>query len=78
MLGVLPGIIGLVQATEAVKLILGTGRPLIGRLLCYDAQEMEFREVRIRKDPACALCGERATVHSLIDYASFCGAGAPR
>jgi adenylyltransferase/sulfurtransferase len=78
VLGVLPGIIGVIQANEAIKLILGVGRPLIGRLLCYDALEMEFREVRVRKDPACALCGERPAIASLIDYGAFCGAGAAR
>ncbi len=80
VLGVLPGLIGVVQATEALKLILGTGRPLIGRLLLFDALKMEFREMKLRKDPACALCGERRTIERLIDYQQFCnlaGGGQP-
>ncbi len=73
VLGILPGVIGLIQATEAVKLILGRGRSLIGRLLLYDALEMKFRELRLRKNPQCALCGENPTIKALIDYEQFCG-----
>ncbi len=73
VLGVLPGVIGVIQATEAIKLITGIGEPLIGRLLLYDALEMRFRELKLRKDPACPICGEHPTVRELIDYDAFCG-----
>jgi sulfur-carrier protein adenylyltransferase/sulfurtransferase len=73
VLGVLPGIIGVVQATEAIKLITGIGEPLIGRLLLYDALSMRFREMRLRKDPRCPVCGPHASVKGLIDYEEFCG-----
>ena len=73
VLGVLPGVIGTIQATEAVKLILGNGQPLIGRLLLYDALGMSFREMKLRKDPDCPVCGENPTVTELIDYQEFCG-----
>lgn len=73
VLGVLPGTIGVLQATEAIKLILGVGRPMIGRLLLYDALNMEFNEVRLRKNPECPVCGENPTVTELIDYEMFCG-----
>ncbi len=73
VLGILPGVVGLVQATEAVKLVLGIGEPLVGRLLLYDALAMRFREMRIRKDPACPVCGEARTITKLIDYEQFCG-----
>jgi molybdopterin/thiamine biosynthesis adenylyltransferase/rhodanese-related sulfurtransferase/molybdopterin converting factor small subunit len=73
VLGVLPGIIGVIQATEAVKLILGVGEPLIGRFLIYDALRMRFRELRLRKDPDCPVCGSHPTVKELIDYEQFCG-----
>jgi len=73
VLGVLPGIVGTIQATEAIKLILGVGRTLAGRLLLLDALTMEFRTVRARRDPDCPVCGERPTVMSLIDYEQFCG-----
>jgi adenylyltransferase/sulfurtransferase len=73
VLGILPGAIGVVQATEAVKLILGIGEPLIGRLMLYDALGMSFREMKLRKDPNCPLCGENPTVTELIDYEEFCG-----
>ena len=66
----LPGLIGVVQATEAVKLLLGKGEPLIGRLLTYDALGMRFREVRLRKDPQCPLCGEAPTIHDLSIHAA--------
>ena len=73
VLGVLPGIIGVIQATEAIKLIIGKGEPLIGRLLLYNALKMEFREVRIKRNPQCPVCGERPTIKELIDYEAFCG-----
>jgi molybdopterin/thiamine biosynthesis adenylyltransferase/rhodanese-related sulfurtransferase/molybdopterin converting factor small subunit len=73
VLGVLPGIIGMVQATEAVKLILGIGEPLIGRFMIYDALKMRFREMKLRKDPDCPVCGTHPTVTALIDYEQFCG-----
>src|ERR671933_1481341 len=73
VLGILPGAIGTIQATEAVKLILGIGEPLIGRLLLYDALGMSFREMKLRKDPNCPICGENPTVTELIDSQEFCG-----
>jgi adenylyltransferase/sulfurtransferase len=73
VLGVLPGIIGVIQATEVVKLLLGQGEPLVGRLLLYDALEMSFRELKLRKDPACPICGEHRSIDHLIDYEAFCG-----
>jgi molybdopterin/thiamine biosynthesis adenylyltransferase/rhodanese-related sulfurtransferase len=73
VLGVLPGLIALVQATEAVKIVTGIGEPLYGRLLLYDALRMEFNEFRLKKDPECPVCGEAPTVTELIDYAGFCG-----
>jgi adenylyltransferase/sulfurtransferase len=73
VLGILPGAIGTIQATEAVKLILGIGEPLIGRLMLYDALGMSFREMKLRKDPNCPVCGENPTVTELIDYQEFCG-----
>ena len=73
VLGVLPGIIGVIQATEAIKLILGIGEPLIGRFLIYDALRMRFRELKLRKDPDCPVCGTHPTVTKLIDYEQFCG-----
>ena len=73
VLGVLPGMIGVIQATEAVKLILGIGEPLIGRFLIYDALRMRFRELKLRKDPDCPVCGTHPTVTELIDYEQFCG-----
>jgi sulfur-carrier protein adenylyltransferase/sulfurtransferase len=73
VLGILPGAIGTIQATETVKLILGIGEPLIGRLLLYDALGMRFREMKLRKDPNCPVCGENPTVTELIDYQEFCG-----
>ncbi len=73
VLGVLPGTIGAIQATEAIKLILGDGEPLIGRLLLYDALSMSFDEVRLRKNPDCPVCSDNPTVTELIDYEQFCG-----
>jgi adenylyltransferase/sulfurtransferase len=73
VLGILPGTIGLIQATETVKLILGIGEPLVGRLLLYDALGMRFRELKLRKNPDCPICGEHRTITQLIDYNQFCG-----
>jgi adenylyltransferase/sulfurtransferase len=73
VLGVLPGIIGVIQATEAIKLIAGIGEPLVGRFLIYDALKMRFRELRVPKDPSCPVCGPNPSVTSLIDYDQFCG-----
>jgi adenylyltransferase/sulfurtransferase len=73
VLGVLPGIIGVIQATEAIKLVLGVGEPLIGRFLIFDALKMKFRELKLRKDPDCPVCGTHPTVTHLIDYEQFCG-----
>jgi molybdopterin/thiamine biosynthesis adenylyltransferase/rhodanese-related sulfurtransferase len=74
VLGVLCAAIGSIQVNEAIKLLTGIGEPLVGRLMIYDALEMEYRKLRVRKDPNCALCGENATVTGLIDYEAFCGA----
>ena len=73
VLGILPGIIGVIQATEAVKLIIGKGEPLVGRLLLYDALGMKFRELKLRRNPECPMCGDNRTIHKLIDYHQFCG-----
>ena len=73
VLGVLPGLVGVMQATEAIKLILGAGEPLIGRLLLVDALAMKFRELKLRKDPDCPVCGQHRTITKLIDYEQFCG-----
>ena len=73
VLGILPGLIGIIQATEVVKLILAKGEPLIGRLLLVDALAMRFRELRLKKNPDCPICGARPTVTALIDYQQFCG-----
>ena len=77
VLGILPGTIGLIQATETVKLILGIGEPLVGRLLLYDALGMRFRELKLRKNPDCPVCGAHPTVTKLIDYHQFCGVPQP-
>jgi adenylyltransferase/sulfurtransferase len=73
VLGILPGLVGVIQATEAIKLILGKGEPLVGRLLLVDALSMRFRELKLRKNPGCPICGERRTITRLIDYEEFCG-----
>jgi adenylyltransferase/sulfurtransferase len=73
VLGVLPGIIGVIQAIETVKLILGKGDSLIGRLVLFDALKMKFRELKLRKNPDCPICGPNRTIHELIDYNEFCG-----
>ena len=75
VLGILPGIIGTLQANEAVKLITGIGTTLIGRLLLYNALQMSFREMKLSKDPACPICGENPMIDQLIDYPQFCGVG---
>ena len=73
VLGILPGTIGLIQATETVKLVLGIGEPLIGRLVLYDALAMRFRELKLRRNPECPVCGDHPTITKLIDYQEFCG-----
>jgi sulfur-carrier protein adenylyltransferase/sulfurtransferase len=73
VLGVLPGIVGSLQAMETIKLILGIGEPLVGRLLLFDALAMHFRELRLRRNPSCPVCGDRPTITGLIDYEEFCG-----
>jgi adenylyltransferase/sulfurtransferase len=73
VLGILPGLVGVIQATEAIKLILGKGEPLVGRLLLVDALGMKFRELKLRKNPECPACGLHPTVTELIDYQQFCG-----
>ena len=78
VLGVLPGVVGLVQATETIKLILGIGQPLVSRLLLFDALSMRFREIQLKKRADCPMCGEKREIHSLIDYEEFCGLGAAR
>jgi adenylyltransferase/sulfurtransferase len=76
VLGVLPGIIGSIQALETIKWIIGAGDSLVGRLLLFDALKLRFRELQLRKDPACPICGQNPTIHELIDYEAFCGIGA--
>ncbi|MBI2772873.1 MAG: molybdopterin-synthase adenylyltransferase MoeB [Chloroflexi bacterium] len=76
VLGVLPGIIGTVQAAETIKLLLGVGEPLVGRLLLFDALEMSFHEVKLRRDPKCPVCGEHPTITDYIDYEGFCASPA--
>jgi adenylyltransferase/sulfurtransferase len=73
VLGILPGAIGVIQATETVKLILGQGELLVGRLMLYDALNMRFRELKLRRNPDCPMCGDHRTIHKLIDYHQFCG-----
>ena len=73
VLGVLPGLVGTIQATETIKLILGAGEPLVGRFLIFDALQMRFRELKLRRDPECPVCGVEPTVRELIDYEQFCG-----
>jgi adenylyltransferase/sulfurtransferase len=77
VLGVLPGVIGTIQATEAIKLLTGIGEPLIGRLMLYDALSMRFRELRLRRNPNCPVCGDHPTIRELIDYDQFCGITPP-
>jgi molybdopterin/thiamine biosynthesis adenylyltransferase len=73
VLGVLPGVIGLLQAVETIKLLLGQGEPLFGRLLVYDALAGTFRELKVRRDPRCAYCADGRAFPGYIDYAGFCG-----
>jgi sulfur-carrier protein adenylyltransferase/sulfurtransferase len=75
VLGILPGVVGGLQATEAIKILLGIGEPLVGRLLLYDALAMRFDELKLRRDPTCPLCGNAPTIHELQDYEAFCGTG---
>jgi molybdopterin/thiamine biosynthesis adenylyltransferase/rhodanese-related sulfurtransferase/molybdopterin converting factor small subunit len=77
VLGVLPGVIGTIQATETIKLILGAPNPLVGRLVLYDAWNMRFRELKLRRDAECPVCGDRPTIRELIDYEQFCGVTQP-
>jgi len=72
VLGILPGVVGILQATEAVKLVLGIGDPLVGRLLTYDSLKMKFRELKLRRNPECPACGPKPTITSYIDYEGFC------
>jgi adenylyltransferase/sulfurtransferase len=74
VLGAMCGVIGTIQAVETIKLLLNLGEPLVNRLLLFDSLSMEFREVRIPRDPACPLCGDNPSIHELIDYEAFCGA----
>ena len=73
MIGVLPGVMGLIQATETIKLILGIGHSLVGRLLLFDAFEMRFTEMKLERDPSCPVCGDEPSINELIDYEQFCG-----
>lgn len=73
VIGILPGIVGLIQANEVIKLILGVGETLVGRLLLFEALTMKFREMKLRKDPDCPICGDNPTITELIDYEQFCG-----
>ncbi|MBT3922140.1 MAG: molybdopterin-synthase adenylyltransferase MoeB [Nitrospina sp.] len=73
VIGILPGIVGLIQANEVIKLVLGKGESLVGRLLLFDALSMKFREMKLRKDKACPICGDNPTITELIDYEQFCG-----
>jgi len=73
VLGVLPGIVGSTMAIETIKLVLGIGKPLVNRLLMFDALDMDFRTVKIRRDPECPICGDNPTIDELIDYEEFCG-----
>jgi adenylyltransferase/sulfurtransferase len=73
VLGILPGLVGVIQATETIKLILGAGEPLVGRLLLVDSLAMRFRELKLRKNADCPVCGTNPTVTALIDYEQFCG-----
>jgi sulfur-carrier protein adenylyltransferase/sulfurtransferase len=77
VLGVLPGVIGSLQALEAIKLIIGHGEPLIGRLVLFDAATFQWRELKLRRNPDCAVCGDNPSVTGLIDYDEFCGVGEP-
>lgn len=78
VLGVLPGMIGMIQATEILKLAVGIGRPLVARMLLFDALDMKFREVKLRRDPECPICGEHPVIQELVDYEAFCGVSTER
>ena len=78
VLGVLPGVIGVIQATETIKLILKAGKLLVGRLMLYDALNMQFRELKLRRDVDCPVCGDHPTITALIDYDAFCGITPPQ
>ena len=78
VLGVLPGIVGSLQANEALKLALGIGEPLVGRLLLFDALETQFTEISLRRDPECPVCGDNPTITDYIDYVEFCAGPAPQ
>ena len=69
----LPGIVGCIQTTEILKLALGAGSPLVGRLLLFNALDMKFKELKLRRDPQCPICGDNPTIKELIDYETFCG-----
>ncbi len=73
VLGILPGVVGCLQATEVIKLVIGKGDPLIGKLLLYDALKTDFRKLNLRRDPKCPICGENPTIKELVDYEEFCG-----
>jgi adenylyltransferase/sulfurtransferase len=75
VLGILPGVIGGIQATEALKILMGIGESLVGRLLLYDALHLKFDELKLRRDPHCPLCSDSATITELVDYEAFCGLG---
>jgi adenylyltransferase/sulfurtransferase len=77
VLGVLPGLVGCMQALEAIKLILGEGKPLLGRMMHFDTLSGEVRILKLRRDPMCKVCGENPTVTQLIDYEVFCGLAGP-
>ncbi len=72
VLGILPGVVGTIQATEAIKVVLGQGEPLVGRLLTYDSLKMQFRTLKLRRDPSCPVCGEQPTITQYVDYEGFC------
>ena len=72
VLGILPGLIGVIQALETIKLILGKGDTLVGQLLCFNTLTMEITKLNLKADPNCPLCGEKPTIHNLIDYEEFC------
>jgi adenylyltransferase/sulfurtransferase len=78
VLGVVPGLIGMIQATEATKLLLGKGNTLVGRLLLVDTLQMTFREMKVPRNPDCVVCGEKPSITRLIDYEAFCGTLTPR
>ncbi|MBZ0116709.1 MAG: molybdopterin-synthase adenylyltransferase MoeB, partial [Sandaracinaceae bacterium] len=78
VLGILPGVIGTIQATEAIKIVLGKGEPLVGRLLTYESLKMQFRTLKLRRDPRCPVCGESPSIKEYIDYEGFCAAPGAR